>query len=231
MLNKSKHIPAQILKFCRANLKWVIGVGVGILALGIFLMITPRLWMESKSSQFIHTNVATVPHKHVGIVLGAGVWPNGEPTPLLKARLSGAIELYQAEKIDAILVSGDNGEKNYNEPDNMRKYLINNGVPADKVTLDYAGFSTYDTCYRAKDVFGQTEAIILTQSYHLSRAVYTCRQLEVAVEGYVTDGIYATYADLIPRYKAREFLSSLKAMLELKLTHPKPKFLGPNIPL
>ncbi len=121
------------------------------------------------------TTVTEVPAKSVALVFGAGLTATGEPTDYLSARLDLAAQLYASGKVRAVLVSGDNHHRNHNEPGAMRDYLIGRGVPAAKVVADYAGFDTYSSCMRANRIFGVTEAILVTQSYHLPRAVTTCR--------------------------------------------------------
>ena len=124
-----------------------------------------------------------VPAAPVALVLGAMVYPDGTPSPFLAGRLDVAHRLYQAGKVQVIVVSGDNMAKEYNEPEAMRTYLINAGMPAEKVVADYAGFDTYDSCARALRIFGVEKLILVTQSYHLPRAVATCRALGVDATG------------------------------------------------
>lgn len=124
-----------------------------------------------------------VPPAPVALVLGAAVSPDGTPSGFLAARLDLAQRLYRAGKVRVILVSGDNMAPEYNEPDAMRTYLVAAGVPAAKVVTDYAGFDTYDSCARARRVFGVPELIVVTQSYHLPRAVATCRRLGLNAVG------------------------------------------------
>jgi vancomycin permeability regulator SanA len=130
-----------------------------------------------------------VPAAPVALVLGARVYPNGTPSPFLAARLDLAHRLYSAGKVRVVLVSGDNMAKEYNEPDAMRTYLINAGMPAEAVVADYAGFDTYDSCARALRIFGVEQLIVVTQSYHLPRAVATCRALGVDATGVGDDRV------------------------------------------
>lgn len=131
-----------------------------------------------------HTfTVASAPQTPVALVLGAQIYPDGTPSPYLKGRLDTAKRLYDAGKVRAILVSGDNGDDHYNEPDGMRNYLIRRGVPATKVIADYAGFDTYDSCVRAKRIFGAKELTVVTQGYHLPRAITTCRLVGLDAQG------------------------------------------------
>lgn len=131
-----------------------------------------------------HTfTVQSVPRAPVALVLGAQIYPDGTPSPYLKGRLDTAKRLYDAGKVRAILVSGDNGDDHYNEPDGMRNYLIRKGVPATRVIADYAGFDTYDSCVRAKRVFGVKKLTVVTQGYHLPRAIATCRLVGLEAQG------------------------------------------------
>jgi len=119
-------------------------------------------------------------------VLGAQVYPGNIPSPFLAARLSLAKQLYDAGTVRVILVSGDHSRPDYDEPDGMKKWLTDRGVPAAKVVTDYAGFDTYDSCARAKLIFGVTRAIVVTQSYHIERAVSLCRHLGIDADGWAT---------------------------------------------
>lgn len=126
---------------------------------------------------------STAPTKPVIMVLGAEIYPDGTPSPFLQGRLDVALDLWQQDKARAILVSGDNGTDSYNEPDGMRQYLIDHGVPASKVVADYAGFDTYDSCYRAREIFGVHHLTVVTQEYHLPRAISTCSMLGIDAIG------------------------------------------------
>ncbi len=143
---------------------------------GVVLGVAPTGYALAASAGRIST-VDDVPSEPVALVFGAGLDIRGEPMPFLRARLDLARQLYAAGKVRVVLVSGDNRRANYNEPDAMRDYLIENGIPAAKVIADYAGFDTYATCVRARRIFGVDQAIVVTQSYHLPRAVATCRSI------------------------------------------------------
>jgi vancomycin permeability regulator SanA len=149
----------------------------------------------------------------VALVLGAKVYPNGTPSAFLAARLDLARRLFDAGKVKVILVSGDNMAPEYNEPDAMRGYLIKAGVPADKVIADYAGFDTYDSCFRAKRIFNVSKLIIVTQSYHLPRAVATGRALGVEAVGVGDD----TVRHSVPwrRGVIREQIACVKTVIDL----------------
>lgn len=163
---------------------------------------------------------AEVPPAPVALVLGAQVYPDGTPSAFLAARLDLARRLYEAGRVKVLLVSGDNMAIEYNEPDAMRNYLIQAGVPAGKVVADYAGFDTYDSCVRAKEIFNVTDLIVVTQSYHLPRAVATCRRLGLNASG-VGDASARQYAAAWGRGAVRDQVACVKTVVDL-MTNRQP---------
>lgn len=159
-------------------------------------------------------SLTSVPKKPVAIVFGAAVYANGTPLPYLQTRLDLAYDLFSAKKVRAILVSGDNRQANYNEPDSMRNYLIKRGVPESKVVADYAGVDTYATCVRANKIFGVTEAILTTQTYHLPRAIATCRMVGVDAWG-VGDDTGSQHLQEWQENSAREWPANVKMAIDL----------------
>lgn len=157
-----------------------------------------------------------VPPAPVALVLGAAVSTDGTPSGFLAARLDLARRLYLNGKVKVLLVSGDNMAPEYNEPDAMRAYLIRTGVPADKVVADYAGFDTYDSCARAKRIFGVTHLVVVTQSYHLPRAVATGRRLGLLASG-VGDDTARQFRRAWRRGAARDQVACVKTVLDLAL--------------
>lgn len=162
---------------------------------------------------------ADVPPAPVALVLGAQVHPNGMPSAFLAARLDVARRLYAAGKVQVLLVSGDNMAIEYNEPEAMRDYLIARGVPADRIVADYAGFDTYDSCFRARDIFGVTDLVVVSQTYHLPRAVGTARRLGLNATGVGDDSARHTLA--WRRGYLRDQLACVKTVIDL-LTHRQP---------
>lgn len=160
------------------------------------------------------------------IVLGAKV-NNDDPSDILEDRLLTGLELYQDGKVEKILVSGDNGQIEYNEVGAMRDYLLEKGVSGEDIFMDHAGFDTYDTMYRAKEIFKVEDAIIVTQNFHLPRAIYIARALDIDAVGVSADRQTYVYIDL---YERREKLAQVKAFLNV-IFHSKPKFLGDPIPI
>jgi vancomycin permeability regulator SanA len=182
------------------------------------------VWVATNPSRV--SDPARVPDERVAIVFGAGIFPDGSPSPMLADRVQAAVNLYSSGRVRKILLTGDNSRPDYDEVSAMRRYAIAHGVPAVDITLDYAGFSTYDSCYRARAIFGVDAAVLVTQSYHLPRAVYTCRALGVDAVGLGTPD-WGTYPNgLIATYSAREAISTLKALWEVNVSRPPPTYLG-----
>lgn len=166
----------------------------------------------------IYAEQKDIPPYEVGIVFGAGLRFDGKPSDVLKDRLATAADLYRSGKIKKIVVSGDNRTETYNEPSAMFSYLVaEEGISEKDVVRDYAGRRTYDTCIRAQEVFGVEEALLITQGFHLSRAIWTCNAIGVesagfsaTVQQYESDGAF----------KLREILAIHRAMIDLYIWRP-----------
>lgn len=157
-------------------------------------------------------------------VLGAGLW-DGEPSPMLKERLDFALEAYKTGCSTKFLMSGDHGREDYDEVNAMKDYVAENGVDKDSVFLDHAGFSTYETMYRARDVFKVKKTLIITQKYHLYRAVYNARKLGIEAYGFDREELqYPIYNDL------RESAARVKDFFYC-IAEPAPTYLGDEIPI
>lgn len=154
----------------------------------------------------------------VAIVFGASVYSNGDLSRVLEDRVDTAIELYRAGKVDRILVSGDNRHPSYNEPKAMQEYLVTHAVASKDVIVDYAGRSTYETCLRAKEVFGLQRAVLVSQSYHLPRALYISNQLGLEAVGMAGD---LRLKSKIDYQSVREWAAEVKAFLNLKYFPPE----------
>lgn len=162
-----------------------------------------------------------VPAARVAIVFGAGLWRDGSPTPVLRDRVAQAADLFFAGKVEKLLMSGDNSHLNYNEPHAMRDYAISLGVPEQAIVLDYAGRRTYDTCYRARDIFGVKKAILVTQSFHLPRALYICNNLGIQANGVASD-LRSYHQRSLTYWNMREVPATLVAFWEIHVTRPQP---------
>ena len=165
-------------------------------------------------------------HAEAILVLGAGVW-DGKPSPMLRDRLDEAIILYYEHKAPKIIMSGDHGKDEYDEVNVMKEYAIKNGVPSEDIFMDHAGFSTYDSIYRAKEIFETKNIIIVTQKYHLYRSLYIANNLNINATG--VEANHRRYTGATFR-EVREFLARNKDFLKC-IIKPKPKYLGDVIPV
>jgi vancomycin permeability regulator SanA len=191
---------------------------------GCVLALLPVTWLYASTADRLRT-VADVPAAKVAVVFGAGLW-NGEPSPYLAHRLDAAAALYRAGRVQVVLVTGDNSRKDYDEPDAMRTYLGRHGVPAGRVVRDYAGFDTWDSCVRARKIFGVERAVLISQSFHIRRAVALCEAAGVTSYGV---GVAENH-DVTWYYGGtREVFAAGKAVLDA-VFRPDPQFLGPKDP-
>ena len=168
------------------------------------------------------------PSAEVAIVLGARVGPGDRPSPMLADRLEIGVRLYRLGKVRKLLLSGDHGAVSYDEVNVMRRYVLERGIPAEDVFMDHAGFSTFDTMYRASHVFRVTNALVATQDFHLARAVYTARAM-----GLEATGVSANRRPYVGtnRLRLREWFARCKAFAQLHLVKSEPLFIGPEIPI
>ncbi len=160
------------------------------------------------------------------LILGAGVWKD-KPSPMLKDRLEKGIELYKAGVAPKIIMSGDHGKESYDEVNLMKEYAIEKGVPSEDIFMDHAGFSTYDSIYRARDIFKVKKMIIVTQKFHLYRALYLSNKLGIEAYGVMAEPI--KYSGQFYR-ELREILARDKDFIKA-IVKPKPTYLGESIPV
>ncbi|NOZ72727.1 MAG: hypothetical protein GXP38_12590 [Chloroflexi bacterium] len=153
----------------------------------------------------------------VALVLGAGIYPSGQLSIVLKDRMLTAIELYEQGKSTHLLLSGDNRFIDYNEPARMAEFARSRGVPEEAIVYDYAGRRTYDSCYRARHIFGQKRVIVVTQAFHLPRALYLCQSVGIEAVGVVADRRPYTYAAW---FGFREALARMRAWFDVHILHP-----------
>lgn len=191
----------------------------------VAVALTPLLlvaYVQAATILRSYDDPANVPVEPLAIVFGAGIRGGGNLTPMLADRVLAATNLYRAGKVRKLLMSGDNISPDYDEVTPMRRFAMARGVPAGDILLDREGLSTYESCYRARTVYGIKQAVLVTQRFHLPRALYTCLQLGVDVVGLGTPdwGIYSD--SLMMSYSVRESLASLKALWELHVSYPAP---------
>ncbi len=186
----------------------------------IIILGIPNLIAEwyARARQF---QVAQTPPAPVAIVFGAGLTRDGQPSPVLRDRVATAAQLYFEGKVQKILMSGDNRFVDYNEPGAMKRYALSLGVPVEDIVLDYAGRRTYDTCYRARHIFGVRQAILVTQRFHLPRAIFTCNSLGVESVGAIADQrVYSRYAHSF--WRIREIPATAMAFVDVFVIRPLP---------
>lgn len=182
------------------------------------------VWLAGRSA--IRT-AETSPAAQTAVVLGALVYPDGRVSPMVAERLETTYELYRLGKVGRVLITGDHGQVEYDEVNAMRRYLEAKGVPPAHIFMDHAGFDTYDSLYRARAVFQVRSALVVTQRFHLPRALYIARRLGVEAHGVAADRFI--YRDAL-YYEVREAAARIKAFGEVFLRR-KPVFLGPVIPI
>jgi vancomycin permeability regulator SanA len=191
---------------------------------GCVLALLPSTWLYVSTQGRLRTP-ADAPRTAVAVVFGAGLW-DGEPSPYLAHRLDAAAKLYREGRIEVVLVTGDNSREDYDEPDAMRAYLTRHGVPGARIVSDYAGFDTWDSCVRARKIFGVDKAVLISQGFHIRRAVALCE-----AAGITSYGVGVTDRHDVTWYYggARELFAAGKAALDV-VFRPDPRFLGPKEP-
>ncbi|HVY62883.1 MAG TPA: ElyC/SanA/YdcF family protein [Planctomycetota bacterium] len=204
----------------------IILAGLGFLLAAPFVAgFFARRAVEAEAASILSAEAA--PAAPVAIVFGAGV-RGDRLSAVLVDRLDTAVALYRGGKVRKLLVSGDHGRKTYDEPGAMAAYLEARGIPPEDVFLDHAGFDTYASLYRAKAVFAVERALLVSQEFHLPRALYYARRLGIEAAGVAADRRRYLRARW---YAVRECLASLKAVLVADVFRPLPRFLGPRIPI
>ncbi len=189
---------------------------------------TPLLWVHWRYSRDIYTP-DTVPPQRVAVVFGAKISSDGRLSPMLRDRVETAVRLYQAGVVQKLLLSGDNRVADYDEPGRMMEYAVDRGVPAGDIQPDYAGRRTYDTCYRAREIFQLDSAVLVTQRFHLPRALFTCDRLGLEVVGVAADLQPYTRRSLVWS-RLREIPALFAALVDGVRQAPAP-VLGDPIPI
>lgn len=218
----------------------IINISKSLFIIGILIFLITSLivmgidsHVRKSSKNYIHdidkiSDVIKNESMDAVIILGAYVFPNGNPSTMLKDRLDTGIELYKMGLVNKIIVTGDHGQTDYDEVNAMRDYLVSKQIELEDVFMDHAGFNTYDSMFRARDVFLVDTAIIVTQEYHLMRAVYIARRLGLKAFGVNADKrLYANYR----YYNMREIAARFKDFVQVNILSTKPKFLGEAIPV
>lgn len=197
--------------------------------LGMAALFGINAYVKSTVSAQILTvdEAAKLPDVDCILVLGCGVWDDGRPSHMLEDRLKRSLELFELGASEKLLMSGDHGRTNYDEVNVMKSFVVDAGVPSEDVFMDHAGFSTYESMYRAKEIFQAKKIIIVTQGYHLYRAIYIAQRLGLEAYGVASD--YRTYTGQQAR-DLREILARVKDFATC-IFKPEPTYLGEAIPI
>jgi vancomycin permeability regulator SanA len=205
-----------LIKIYKLSMKLILYTVVGLFSLISISRIIVLCYASNRVSP-----AEEIDPQPVAVVFGAGLWRDGSPTPVLRDRVKTAADLYFAGKVEVLLMSGDNRIETYNEPAAMRIYALSLGVPDEDIVLDFAGRRTYDTCFRAKEIFGVKNAILVTQEFHLSRAVYTCNILGIEASGVPADQRQYRRRSLT-YWQIRELIATTVALWEVHISQPLP---------
>lgn len=204
----------------KQTLKFLRGLLVLLAALGLLGLLLPRLFTTLYSMARIYS-VEQAPAEGAAIVFGAGLSRSGRPTPILRDRVETAAQLYFSGKVEKLLMSGGEWSYAVSEPEAMRAYAVSLGVPEEAIVLDHAGSRTYDTCYRAKAVFGLKSALLVTQGFHMPRALFVCNSLGLRAEGVeATNRRYWPVMSLI--WNVREQFATVAALVDVYFSRPVP---------
>ncbi|MBL7932806.1 MAG: YdcF family protein [Bacteroidia bacterium] len=182
--------------------------------------------IEYSTESMVYENVAMIPHNKVGLLLGTSKsLKSGFPNLYFSYRIKAAADLFKAGKIDVIVISGDNSRKNYNEPMDMKEELMKQGIPEDRIYLDYAGFRTYDSVVRLEKIFGQKQFTVISQNFHNRRAIYIARHCNLEAIGYNAEDVnqYSGFKTML-----REKFARVKVFVDF-LIGTEPKFLGERV--
>jgi SanA protein len=203
----------------------VLAVGAGLVVAAVAI---PNLVVWRGGSGPVTADTARVPHAQAALVLGAQVKPNGQPSAMLADRVRAGEDLYRAGRVDKLLLSGDHSRADYDEVGTMRRMLLADGVPADDIFTDHAGFDTWDSAQRAKRVFDVDSAVVVTQRFHMARALFDARHAGLKVTGFAADR--RDYGRVMGKLRLREAAARMKAVADV-VTGASPRFLGAEIPI
>ncbi len=203
-----------------------IKIGLLFIFVNIVTIITTDIVVSKSNECRLYDNVDLIPNKRVGLLLGTSKYrAKGRINLYYQNRIDAAVSLYNAGKVEFILVSGDNRQKEYNEPKTIKKDLVAYGIPSSKIFLDYAGFRTYDSVIRAKKVFGQTSIVVISQEFHNERALFIASKYGIDAIGFNAKCVGHRYG---LKTQIRERFARVKMVFDL-ISNKQPKFLGDKI--
>ncbi|MBC8111944.1 MAG: YdcF family protein [Verrucomicrobia bacterium] len=192
--------------------------------LGIFIILVAicNIFIIFSTKSSIYYDIDKIPEKNAGLVLGTSKYVKGGRINLFfKYRIDAAAQLYHAGKVKHLILSGDNSSKDYNEPALMQKDLIAKGVPAEALTLDFAGLRTFDSMVRCRDVFNQEDIVVISQPFHLERAIFICEHYHIEAVGFAAQEVSFAHAS---NTYFRESFAKMKMLLDLYVLQTAPKF-------
>jgi SanA protein len=190
----------------------------------IILIFLSNSIVVQQSEGLIYRELPEVPERRVALLLGTSRWiRGGRPNPFFHNRVAAAVRLYETGKVAYILASGDNSHSSYNEPAYLREALVRSGVPEERVVLDYAGFSTLDSVIRAQKVFGLDSLLIVSQAFHLERALFIASASGIDAVGYAAVDVAGLGGVSV---RVREALARVKAVIDVYLLNRSPRYLG-----
>lgn len=205
------------------KLNWIVLISV-ILVIAVTWIANNLI--EKSTDEFVFNDLNKIPHNKVGLLLGTSKFlKSGLPNQYFSNRIQATVDLYKSHKIEFVVISGDNSKKDYNEPLDMKNELIKNGIPENKIYLDYAGFRTYDSVIRLDEIFGQKSFTIISQDFHNRRAIYIAKYKDLKAIGFNAKDI-----DLYNGFKTklREKFARVKVFVDI-LINKEPKYLGQRI--
>lgn len=205
-------------------MRWVKRIILALILLFVVILSVCNIWIVKSTEAKVYSDLSKLPEHRVALVLGTSHrLVGGGPNPFFHNRIKMAAALYRLGKIDHFILSGDNSTRYYNEPIEMRKALIKEGVPATAITLDYAGLRTLDSVVRSKAIFGQDKITIITQSFHSYRALFISNYYNIDAVAMVAED---PDLDHTLRVHIREYLARTKAVLDLYIFKTAPRYLG-----
>lgn len=224
---KKRVLQLKILKLSKKNMQFFFII---LFTCSLFLSATVLICnylIINHGKPYIYSQIDSLPYNKTGLVLGTvKILDNGNINLYFKYRIDATVALYENNKIEYIIVSGDNSRKGYNEPLQMKQELLGRGIPESVIYLDYAGFRTLDSVVRCKEVFKQNNFTIISQKFHNERAIYIARKKNIKAIAYNAKDVTISYGF---KTRMREALAKVKAFLDIHILRKKPKFLGKSI--
>lgn len=212
------------LKLIMKKLKYIFLITFLLVSVAVIFC---NIRVNQITAPLLYQQTANIPHSKVALLLGTSkTLSNGRNNLYFSNRIQAAVELYKSGKIDYFIISGDNSRKSYNEPEDMKEALVEYGVPGKIIYLDYAGFRTFDSVIRCKEIFGQQQITIISQKFHTARAVFIARQYNIEAVGFNAADVnqYAGF-----KTNVREVFARVKLFIDIFLINQQPKFLGDKI--